>query len=407
VQPRCAGNRLVSTEHILATSAAMVQAKTLSLWERFLVVLKQLRRIAFYALILSPVAVGVAFGQAQVAIGVPTSSWLEECLWDYTIWGLETLGPTFIKFGQWASTRPDIFPDELMQRLVKLQDEVKPHGFADTEVALRLAYGEDWAQRVTVVQPPIGSGCIAQVYKGTAVKAGQASPEPVVIKVIHPGVREMVETDMSIMSVAAAWVERTFPSTKYLSLADTVAQFQHMMEAQLDLRVEAENLMRFSKNFEKDKGVTFPLPLEAYIRRDVLIESFVSGMTMMEAMESKDEVFLKVHAMNSRLQNWCVSLRFPRSFPHIRATPTTNRQPHLTPTLSCSASSSLPPSPLLLSSSPPPPLLLSSSLPLLLRSSAPPFLLSSSPSPSPSSSSPPPRFLCRRWPRSPAPACWR
>lgn len=88
---------------------------------------------------------------------------------DALLWVTESSGPTFIKLGQWASTRRDIFSQEFCERFSRLHVKVHPHSWAHTKQCLRRAFGEAW-RRVLVFQSkePVGSGCVAQVYRGWA-----------------------------------------------------------------------------------------------------------------------------------------------------------------------------------------------------------------------------------------------
>ena len=92
------------------------------------------------------------------------SRWL-----DALLWVTESSGPTFIKLGQWASTRQDVFSQDFCRRFSRLHVEVRPHPWAHTKLCLRRAFGEAW-RRLFVFQSkePVGSGCVAQVYRGWA-----------------------------------------------------------------------------------------------------------------------------------------------------------------------------------------------------------------------------------------------
>lgn len=92
------------------------------------------------------------------------SYWLKALLWV-----TETSGPTFIKLGQWASTRRDVFSQQFCECFSRLHVKVRPHSWAHTKQCLRRAFGEGW-RRVLVFdsKEPVGSGCVAQVYRGWA-----------------------------------------------------------------------------------------------------------------------------------------------------------------------------------------------------------------------------------------------
>eukprot|EP00076_Gallus_gallus_P046254 XP_025011792.1 uncharacterized aarF domain-containing protein kinase 2 isoform X2 [Gallus gallus] len=89
----------------------------------------------------------------------------------------EAAGPTCIKLGQWASTRRDLFSEAFCDEFSKLHVEVSPHAWGHTDELLRKAFGEDWRSILTFPsQEPIGSGCVAQVYKAYADLTAIAAP---------------------------------------------------------------------------------------------------------------------------------------------------------------------------------------------------------------------------------------
>ncbi len=118
------------------------------------------------------------------------SRWL-----DALLWVTETSGPTFIKLGQWASTRRDIFSQEFCERFSRLHVKVRPHSWTHTKQCLRRAFGEGW-RRVLKFESkePVGSGCVAQVYRGWA-RADQVE---------DPGFQLLVE-EMEKEDLLEAW----------------------------------------------------------------------------------------------------------------------------------------------------------------------------------------------------------
>lgn len=100
------------------------------------------------------------------------SHWL-----DALLWVTETSGPTFIKLGQWASTRRDLFSQDFCDRFSRLHVQVKPHPWIHTKLCLRRAFGEGWRQMfVFDSKEPVGSGCVAQVYRAKARVASVEDP---------------------------------------------------------------------------------------------------------------------------------------------------------------------------------------------------------------------------------------
>lgn len=119
--------------------------------------LNAIKRILFCTAVATP-----------AALATPIALYLgrEKEMWDYIIWCIEILGPTFIKLAQWASTRPDLFPEELTVKLQSLQDSTRTHSWSTAAKTLDEAFGPDWREFLIIDEKPIGSGCIAQVYKG-------------------------------------------------------------------------------------------------------------------------------------------------------------------------------------------------------------------------------------------------
>lgn len=127
-------------------------------------------------------------------LALVSTRWASHWL-DALLWMTETSGPTFIKLGQWASTRRDIFSQEFCERFSKLHVKVRPHSWAHTKQCLKRAFGEGW-RRVLIFQSkePVGSGCVAQVYRGWA-KADQME---------DPAIQSLVEK-MDKEDLLEAW----------------------------------------------------------------------------------------------------------------------------------------------------------------------------------------------------------
>nr|XP_008169346.1 uncharacterized aarF domain-containing protein kinase 2 isoform X4 [Chrysemys picta bellii] len=166
----------------------------------------------------------------------------------------ESSGPTYIKLGQWACTRRDLFSEKFCIKFSKLHVKVTPHPWVYTKHFLRRAFGEDWKRVLRFKsKEPIGSGCVAQV--------------------LHPGLVLQVQIDLLLMKMGSKIIG-LFPGLKWLSLAEIVEEFEKLMTQQLDLRYEARNLERFQKNFLDVDFVKFPTPLRPFVTRNILVETF-------------------------------------------------------------------------------------------------------------------------------------
>lgn len=261
-------------------------------------------RILFCSLVTTPVAVA---SPIAMLIGK------EKELWEYLIWCIELLGPTFIKMAQWAATRPDLFPPELTERLVKLQDSTTLHPWSVAESTLIDSFGESYAKHLDINRKPIGSGCIAQVYKGRH-KSEEGKIQDVAIKLIHPHIQNTVKLDMKILK-GFVWFIELIPGLHYMSLSRAVDQFAKSMQDQLDLRREAANMNKFIDDFKEDKNVEFSKPIEGFITKNALVETLMVGEPIANFMDSSVDNELKL-----KLSKLCcdhlLSMVFIHNFVH-------------------------------------------------------------------------------------------
>jgi aarF domain-containing kinase len=204
--------------------------------------------------------------------------------WGYTLFTLQYLGPAFVKLGQWAATRRDLFPVHFCIRLSELHTQANTHDFAHTRRALVEAFGENYESRGLVINEDdtiLGSGCAAQVYKATLKCSTTGKPVAVAVKVLHPNIRKKVERDLALMQHIADFIDRCIPleSVKMMSLPRAVRTFSECMRRQVDLRIEGENLEVFRKNFgsstKSSSAVNFPEPQRQWVSEQVLVEEFI------------------------------------------------------------------------------------------------------------------------------------
>uniref|UniRef100_A0A8C0BN77 AarF domain containing kinase 2 n=1 Tax=Buteo japonicus TaxID=224669 RepID=A0A8C0BN77_9AVES len=198
----------------------------------------------------------------------------------------EAAGPTCVKLGQWASTRRDLFSEAFCDEFSKLHVEVSPHPWGHTDELLRKAFGEDWTGILKFQsREPVGSGCVAQVYKAyadlTAIAGSQAKE-----LVRHSELRSAFEAwEVSGFRGLLRWLGRRRSeemrderSREELSPADCSRRSPlicfFFFSLEIDLRYEARNLERFRQNFLYVDFVKFPTPLWPLVTTDVLVETF-------------------------------------------------------------------------------------------------------------------------------------
>ncbi|KAF7547474.1 hypothetical protein G7046_g8983 [Stylonectria norvegica] len=247
-------------------------------------------------------------------------------LWWYgfLVNAMELAGPAFIKLGQWAASRTDIFPTEMCDIMSKLHSHAPAHSMHATRKTVEAAFGGRKFEDIFTEfhEKPLGVGAIAQVYKAK-LRPDLAKPEDidtyepsrplsqevirkvetvlkssphrvpssyVAVKVLHPKVERTVRRDLRIMHFFASAIN-IIPTMEWLSLPDEVTQFGEMMRLQLDLRIEAANLAIFRQNFKDRSTASFPYPYTEFTTRNVLIEEFAQGIPLADFMENGGGVF--------------------------------------------------------------------------------------------------------------------
>lgn len=202
-------------------------------------------------------------------------------LWLQVVHGtLERAGPAFIKWGQWAATRPDLFARDLCTKLSELHTKAPEHSFAYSKKTIEKAFGRRLSEIFEdFEESPVASGSIAQVHRASLkirYPGQKVKPSVVAVKVRHPGVGESIRRDFVIMNFVAK-ISNFIPTVRWLRLDESVQQFAVFMMSQVDLAREAAHLSRFIYNFRWWKDVSFPKPVYPLVHPAVLVETYEQG----------------------------------------------------------------------------------------------------------------------------------
>ena len=185
---------------------------------------------------------------------------------------MSTLGATFIKLGQVMSTRPDLFPPEIIDQLRHLQDKLPPFAFGAVKKTVEADLGKPLTELFTEFdETPVAAASVAQVHR-----ARLRDGREVAVKVLRPSVRRQVERDAVIL-IGFAHVIALRPKWRR---NDPVGHTKHFVDAihdQTDLGIEAENYIRFRRNFANNPNVTFPEVYAELCSSRVLTMEFVRG----------------------------------------------------------------------------------------------------------------------------------
>lgn len=191
---------------------------------------------------------------------------------------VEELGPTFVKFGQMLSTRPDLAPPDLIRELEKLQESVPSFSTENARQIIEEELGSPIDVLFTdFMDSPLASASIAQVHKAVLPEG-----DTVAIKVQRPDIDKIIEVDLEIMLHLATLVERHFKEADVFDPVGTVKEFARVIRKELDFRLEAANIEHFLINFQSDRTIHVPHVYRELSSSKVLTMEFIGGYKVSE-----------------------------------------------------------------------------------------------------------------------------
>ncbi len=189
---------------------------------------------------------------------------------------LDELGPTFVKFGQLLSTRPDIVPPELLAELRLLQDSVSPVPYADIERVIEAELKAPIDKLFTNFDPvPVAAASIGQVHF-----AELANGRKVAVKVQRPNAARRVESDLTLLYQVARIIRRRVDRLSFIDPVAVVDEFARSIRRELDYRIEARNAEIFRRNFADDARIVVPRVFGTYSSERVLTLERLEGVPL-------------------------------------------------------------------------------------------------------------------------------
>ncbi len=189
---------------------------------------------------------------------------------------LERLGPTFIKFGQVLSVRPDLIPKSYIRELENLQDKVPSFSYDIVKQQVKKELGKNIEDLFLQFEKnPIASASISQVHKAIL-----KNNKKVAVKIQRPNVRKIMETDIEIMFYVAKLLEKQIPKIKKFNPTQIIEEFAKWTEKELDFKKEAVNAKRFARNFSRDKTVKIPEIYDSFTTNKILTMEFIDGIEL-------------------------------------------------------------------------------------------------------------------------------
>src|SRR5258708_6689515 len=189
---------------------------------------------------------------------------------------LESLRPVFLKFGQLLSVRRDLIPDEIAEELAKLQDAVPPFTWIEVEAALARAYGKPSAEVFrSFDRAPVASASVAQVHFAVLPDGRE-----VAVKILRPGIREVIAKDVALLHALASVLERFLADGRRLRLDEVVGEFETSIANELDLLREAGNASQLKRNFADARLLIVPEVYWDWCNHDVMVMQRIDGIAV-------------------------------------------------------------------------------------------------------------------------------
>lgn len=220
---------------------------------------------------------------------------------------LEDLGPIFVKLGQLLSTRRDLLPGDIAEELAFLQDQVAPFSCEKAKEIIETAYGQPLSEVFAAFESkPLASASIAQVY---AAQLHDGSK--IVVKVVRPGIRQIIQGDVDLLYMLAGLAERHWSEGPRLRPREIVAELEKNLYDELDMFREGASASQLRRNFINSSKLYVPAIYWHYTRPHVLVMEQVHGIPISHVSE------LQRHQVNlKRLAETGVEIFFTQVFQH-------------------------------------------------------------------------------------------
>ena len=216
-----------------------------------------------------PVQTDIAPGQFSLSAGIRLRMALEE------------LGPTFVKLGQMLSTRPDMFPPDMIQELKKLQEATAPFSFQEAKKVIETEFGDKLENIFdSFDEIPVAAASVSQVHRGR-LKSGVKTA----VKVQRPQIREIIDLDLAILRDLASLIDHRTQFGEFYNTGEMVQVFETTIREELDFTREADHAETFKENFRNDAGITVPQVKWIYTTSRVLTMTYVDGMKINDLEE--------------------------------------------------------------------------------------------------------------------------
>jgi ubiquinone biosynthesis protein len=224
---------------------------------------------------------------------------------------LDELGPTFVKFGQLLSMRPDVLPPDIIAELRGLQDDVTPFPFAEAEQVIQEELGQPIERLfVEFAEEPIAAASIGQVHAGLLPNGRK-----VAVKVQRPGAPRQIEADIALLYQAARLAKERVRALDFIDARGIVDEFARFIRQELDYRHEARNATAFRRDFAGHPSVRIPRVYWSYTRNRVLTLEFLEGTQLADLHPEDYSLEERRHLAHLMTEAW-MTMIFRNGFFH-------------------------------------------------------------------------------------------
>jgi ubiquinone biosynthesis protein len=191
---------------------------------------------------------------------------------------IDRLGPSYVKLGQFLSTRPDIVGPKVALELESLQDRVAPMSRQAAVDIVETAFAAKIDTLFETFGEPVAAASIAQVHRA-AVRTPEG-PSPVAVKVLRAGIERRFARDLADMFFAARLAERLAPELRRLRLVEVVDTLARSVRMEVDFRLEAAAASEFAENSRQDREIRAPLIDWDRTTREVMTMEWIDGVAL-------------------------------------------------------------------------------------------------------------------------------
>ena len=196
---------------------------------------------------------------------------------------IQEMGTTFIKLGQFLSTRPDIIGNEIAKKLENLQDKLPPFSSDKAKKIMKKELGENNYNSLINISEPVAAASIAQVHKAQLNDNGTI--KDIAIKILRPNIKKIFNEEIDALMLLAFIIEGTIKKTKRLKLVEVVFLLKEITNIELDLRFEAAAASEFLENTKNDVGFNVPKIFWNFTSENILTLEWINGISIREKEE--------------------------------------------------------------------------------------------------------------------------